>query len=795
FLGYPFHKEVNLSRVYAGTGAPIIVLDLQNRTRKKKVKQKQANVDWEQWKEFLIKCGAKTGPFLVQVDVAQKYTRWSISTDVKKEDSAFLASIKQEIKKHQEFTADQETNFRLYLSYSVSFDPFTSVLIAEKRNNKEIVKHLDSIFHSFNDKKTTIKFIWGQKQNPRQVIIDSFLAAEQLENGLMIASNQGVVLSQRCYVNNSENKRIFSHLVPLVDDHKYSPVFLRTIGVKETVSVSDLQALIENWFLETEQKSIDGFLPYVEMIVSYLNFYPKDEHKINLHIQLFDPENDLLIKIDDWLKSACNMGFSESIVKRLANALSVEQIRTPEQLLDTLFDFEDISSSPESLLNVLVDIGLVPDKESQLKELFVHKLATQGLMYSGHKITTTDELPFIWDQFPVPKSNSNLIVCRPTRSQAKKLQFALEEFEWTCLSQSNPEIHFGEEIKISDVDCRRVYLSMSEVISSLKGDRPSLAQRVEKLGLFSDKDQIQSKIYRATNLKVIFSVNGKSLSINVPYWFSKEKLAIDSEHDISIEIPRFVDEKTGTTFKALFRYIWEAKEKESRVYGAKGDEGDINQPPKYTGGNHTGEPGENGTDNGSKSDLDDNIFDDEKENNDSEDGLDTGNSFDPNNPSRRKRIHSVSLCTHSRKGNGQEKQFAHQHNQKVEEAGRKRLIAYLEELGAEVISRESENVGYDFEVSIGDEAFYIELKSSQDQWVGWEHTLSANEFKKALELKDKYFLCAIDYSFNDEKYQFYFIQNPAENVDYFAFDSPWKALSLSMNAYISRLKDKQGMAA
>ena len=512
-----------------------------------------------------------------------------------KEDSTFLASIKQEIKKHREFTADQETNFRLYPSYSDSFDPFTSVLIAEKRNNQEIVKRLDSIFHSFNDKKTPIKFIWGQKQNSRQVIIDSVLAAEQLENGLMITSNQGMVLSQRCYVNNSENKRIFSHLVPLVDDHKYSPVFLKTIGVKETVSVSDLQALIAHWYLETEQKSIDGFLPYVEMVISYLNLYPKDEHKINLHIKLFDPENELLIKIDNWLKSACNMGFSESVVKRLANALSVEQTRTPEQLLDTLFDFEDISSSPESLLNVLVDIGgLVQDKENQLNELFIHKLTTQGIMCSGQKITTTDKLPFIWDQLPVPTNNNGLIVCKPLRNQAKKLILALEEFEWPCLSQSNPEIHFEDQINISDVDCRRIYISMTEAISSLKIDRPNLAQRVEQLRLFKDGDQIQSRIFLATNLKVTVSVNGKSLSINVPYWFSKEKLVIDSEHDISIEIPRFVDEKTGTTFKALFRYIWEAKENESRVYSAKDNEGNISQPPKYTGGSYQGIPGGNG---------------------------------------------------------------------------------------------------------------------------------------------------------------------------------------------------------
>ena len=198
------------------------------------------------------------------------------------------------------------------------------------------------------------------------------------------------------------------------------------------------------------------------------------------------------------------------------------------------------------------------------------------------------------------------------------------------------------------------------------------------------------------------------------------------------------------------------------------------------------------TEDGNKSNLKDSIFDDEEEHTDSADGGETENISDSKHPSRRKRLHSLVLCTHSGKSNGVETQFANQLNQKVEDIGRQRLITYLESLGADVISRESENIGYDFEVSIGDETFYIELKSSQDQWDGWEHTLSANEFKKALELKDKYFLCAIDYSFNDEKYQMYFIQNPAEQVDDFAFDSPWKALVIPMNDYISRLKDKQG---
>ena len=66
---------------------------------------------------------------------------------------------------------------------------------------------------------------------------------------------------------------------------------------------------------------------------------------------------------------------------------------------------------------------------------------------------------------------------------------------------------------------------------------------------------------------------------------------------------------------------------------------------------------------------------------------------------------------------------------------------------------------------------------------------------QALELGDKYFLCAVDYAFNDDDYQFYFIRDPANQVANFAFDSPWKTLAVPMNAFLSRIKDKQGIVS
>jgi hypothetical protein len=127
-------------------------------------------------------------------------------------------------------------------------------------------------------------------------------------------------------------------------------------------------------------------------------------------------------------------------------------------------------------------------------------------------------------------------------------------------------------------------------------------------------------------------------------------------------------------------------------------------------------------------------------------------------------------------------------NEETERAGAQLLQRFFEEKGLKCNSVEDNDVGYDFEVPIGNRTLCIELKTSRDKWRGWEHSLSPNEFKTALAKGEDYFLCVIDRIFEEGSREIYFIQNPAGKITDYLFDAPWKAVASKMDDWVTRLK-------
>lgn len=803
FLGSKFGTVNNLEKIYENTGAPIIDLSEMERTGKKKKKKKKSDIAWDQWREFLIQCGAEVGPYFVDEDLKDidsigTYLELSESED----DTPLLSQIKNSIMNHSEVRWEKPTSVTLCRgSSTVTIDQYTIKLITELKNLHNIFLDIGNLYNEFQRYKTGVKFYWGLKQNCRSVTIKRIAALDQITNGFMIESTEGIVISTSCYVKNQENERILGNLVPLIDGVGFNSDYLHAIGVTEKVSVDSLEELIIKWIdiSDKQKRTIHEFLPYIDMVTTYALLNTHEQHVITLRIKLFNPITDSLVSLNEWLNEAVDMGYSESVVSKLSLSLEVDLQRTPVQLLDALFSIGELTRDEDVLRRILVEIGEhLSDGVNNLGNVFRKKLSEQGVIISGQTITQIEKLPFIWDRTPLPIDKDDLLVLRPSTRQAKKLRLALEELKWPYLSKEKPEIRVNGKKAVDQINARRIYLSISEILSSLKEDKPNVAKKVESLNLFKTLEEVKSNVLLVDDLQIEISQGNNNLIRKVPYWFEKGELLLDRTGDLAVELPTFVDDYAGTTLKSLFHYVWDAKESESRIYpGTDGKTGDIT-PPDYTGGGYKGEAGVGGEPVGSTSDLDDDIFDDDEDEQDADKG--NGNDEtetepkDRTNPPKRKRLHSMVLTGKMGSSNGSSGQNSNtQHNDEVEEAGRRRMIDYFETQGAEVVSRESENVGYDFEVTIGEETIYIELKSSQDQWEGWEHSISANEFKTALELSDKFFLCAIDYAFNDEDYQIYFIRNPANESDFFLFDSPWKALSVKMSDYISRLKDKQGI--
>jgi hypothetical protein len=132
-------------------------------------------------------------------------------------------------------------------------------------------------------------------------------------------------------------------------------------------------------------------------------------------------------------------------------------------------------------------------------------------------------------------------------------------------------------------------------------------------------------------------------------------------------------------------------------------------------------------------------------------------------------------------------------NSKTEREGAEILCKFFKDnFQMDLVSVEDENCGYDFELKIGSRTLCIELKASRAKWRGWEHGLTPNEFKTALEKKENYFLCVVDRVFESSR-EICFIQNPAAKITDFLFDSPWKSMQSRMIDLISSIKATEGI--
>ncbi len=86
--------------------------------------------------------------------------------------------------------------------------------------------------------------------------------------------------------------------------------------------------------------------------------------------------------------------------------------------------------------------------------------------------------------------------------------------------------------------------------------------------------------------------------------------------------------------------------------------------------------------------------------------------------------------------------------------------------------------GYDVESknAAGEVVRYIEVKSRAGDWDEQGVTLSDTQFHEAQERKDSFWLYIVEKAEQNDA-QIYRIQDPANHIDYFCYDSGWRGLS------------------
>jgi len=121
---------------------------------------------------------------------------------------------------------------------------------------------------------------------------------------------------------------------------------------------------------------------------------------------------------------------------------------------------------------------------------------------------------------------------------------------------------------------------------------------------------------------------------------------------------------------------------------------------------------------------------------------------------------------------------AHSRRSKVDQAGVDRVEQFEEDNERRPKIMPHKHPGYDVESYGGDGDIerYIEVKSLSGDWVGADARLTKTQFKKAMELRDRYWLYVVERAEQDD-YCIHCIQDPAGKANRFMFDPGWKQVA------------------
>lgn len=114
----------------------------------------------------------------------------------------------------------------------------------------------------------------------------------------------------------------------------------------------------------------------------------------------------------------------------------------------------------------------------------------------------------------------------------------------------------------------------------------------------------------------------------------------------------------------------------------------------------------------------------------------------------------------------------------IDRAGVDRVLAHERAHGREPEEQGHTNPGFDVlsRGKDGKTARRIEIKSIRGEWTIRGVMLSARQFREAEEHGEQFWLYIVENAEDDDLYRIHRIQDPANRIDFFGFDSGWEAL-------------------
>jgi hypothetical protein len=780
-----------LEEAYRPVSAPFVELLIEEASDqywRNQARRREADVDLADWASFLTGVGAHTGPYLMIPKWRQPFTHAEPCA------SEFLQNLRQQLpgSENRAFSWGEDP------IQTTALDSHTAKLLHQGKGSPEVVtRGLARLWSQIRDAKTEAGYNLGAKRSATRKSVVLNLARTQI-NGVPFqvkTQDDRTLRAEDCFLPTMENQMIAADVVPLVDSERYgeNTEFLRHIGVQGTITATSIIQLIEKAFKDGRVVgNWEHFGRYYQLVLRHLQGNKQDALRLKTARIFLDPKAGELLDYRDWLDRGCDEQGPATLSSRLEQVLGGTEEVTVAHMLEQLANLDSPGTWNQDLNAWFLRAAplFLKGEGEELVRRFTLLVDETGIEVNGDVFRRLEELPPIWNCQPVPNSIIGFILPPHRAEEANIVVSVARKLGWPLATEMQIVTEIDAPVEIDDKMWRVLELTLREIIRLFKQSHPGEAQRIEDLPFTTGANLLRSKLRVARSL--VLRLHDKEGCLTVPFWKAHGHYTIGlGSRDLISAVADLIDTECGMTLAPFMKMISERMEAHA-LEARPVDDPDATDIPK--GGSHNPSPGGGG----GPSAEDILLGDAEGDKGDAPGKVDSSPTGKNNEDSVRKRLCSF-VATGPAKTTAPEKQELNKKrqkkNQETERAGAQLLQRFFEGKGLECNSVEDDDLGYDFEVPIGNRTLCIELKTSRDKWRGWEHSLSQNEFKTALIKGEDYFLCVIDRIFEEASREVYFIQNPAGRITDYLFDAPWKAVASKMDDWITRLKATENVLA
>lgn len=736
---------------YRATEAPFVNLPLDAALKSyfsRRQRRRHHTIDWLDWGQFFLQCCAKPGPYLIDISL-QKFQGeyknvWG--------SEAFWQNALLSIRERSSY------NFRVVELSTSGFEKFTSQLIQDEGTPEVVTRGASRCWDRLAKSTSSFGYLYHQRRVTQYHYPQGSLGKIQVGPHLRVLSDRGCLPPSECFLRTPENETLISGILPLVDPSRYEGNidFLTSIGVRPALSVEILERLVRDRAdLTSIAGTADDFIPYLRVAAKLGQRGARERNWIRTASIFYHLEERQLLDYLEWSKRGGDYSYPEDIRITLASLFTTITYASHPDLFQDLANLGDLMPNEHEVIKWILRAAdhLTRENGDALGSAFAIFMREHGVTVAGTKANLLTQLPLAWDATPPPLATASILLLPAAPIDRARCEIALRALGWPLLSECGVGVAYDERISPVPSLFLQLKLTLEHVFDSFESTNFSDAARMRQSRLGRNKEQLEKIIVPCKGLALNITRDGHVVGeYDVPFWWQGPIVFIDVlRTTIPLGVASVLDTECGVTTTPFFEPIFLGKEAVA----------------KESEGTHTSSPKPDAGFSGSGT---------------------TRSSGSSQRDRPRKRLYSYVLPVLDNRVTGPDaREEATKRRAETEQAAVKLFKDFFHGSGLSCRSVEDQDLGYDFEVNLGDRILCIEVKGSGDHWRNWEHDLTPNEFRAAQEKGDDYILCLVERVFNDD-WEICFVQNPFAHIDGFLFDSPWKQLAVHGKTFFSHFR-------